>query len=86
MFYFGVNDDRCYPLDMDLMLRKHLTLMSGGTLDRRRMLGEAADYLRRYPDLFRHSITHRYPRSEVQRAYEVAATPSAGRLKVVIAH
>jgi L-iditol 2-dehydrogenase len=86
VFYFGVNDDRVYPLDMDLMLRKNLTLMSGGTLHRQRMLGEAAEYLHRYPDLLSRSITHRYPRAEVQRAYDAAATPSVGRLKVVIAH
>lgn len=84
VFYFGVNDDRFYPLDMDLMLRRNLTLMSGGTLERRRMLGEAADYLSRHPELVRRSITNRYPRSEAQRAYEAAARPSVGRLKVVI--
>lgn len=84
VFYFGVNDDRFYPLDMELMLRKNLTLMSGGTLDRRRMLEEAADYLSRYPELVRLSITNRFPRDQVQRAYELAATPAAGRLKVVI--
>ncbi|HJQ42202.1 MAG TPA: zinc-binding dehydrogenase, partial [Jatrophihabitantaceae bacterium] len=33
IFYFGVNDDQVYPLDMESMLRKNLTLMSGGTLD-----------------------------------------------------
>jgi L-iditol 2-dehydrogenase len=86
VFYFGVNDERFYPLDMDLMLRKNLTLMSGGTLDRQRMLAKAAGYLSRSPELVRLSITHRFPRSQVQRAYELAATPAAGRLKVVITH
>jgi L-iditol 2-dehydrogenase len=86
VFYFGVNDDRFYPLDMDLMLRKNLTLMSGGTLERRRVLAEAAEYLSRYPELVRLSITDRFPRDQVQRAYELAATPIAGRLKVVIVH
>jgi L-iditol 2-dehydrogenase len=85
VFYFGVNDDRFYPLDMDLMLRKNLTLMSGGTLERRRMLEEAGHYLSRFPELIGHSITHRYLRAGVQRAYEAAARPSIGRLKVVIA-
>jgi threonine dehydrogenase-like Zn-dependent dehydrogenase len=84
VFYFGVNDDRVYPLDMDAMLRKNLTLISGGTIDRTRMLGEAADYLTRYPQLVKSSVTHRFDRAEVQRAYDAAATPSRGRLKVVI--
>jgi L-iditol 2-dehydrogenase len=84
IFYFGVNDDRVYPLDMELMLRKNLTLMSGGTLERRRMLLEAAGYLEEHPDLLKLSVTHYFLRSEVQRAYEAAATPAPGRLKVVM--
>lgn len=84
IFYFGVNDDRVYPLDMDAMLRKNLTLLSGGTLDRARMLAEAGRYLARYPHLVRSSVTHRFARHDVQRAYDAAATPSPGRLKVVI--
>ena len=84
VFYFGVNDDRVYPLDMDAMLRKNLTLMSGGTLDRRRMLAEAGQYLQRYPQLVKSSITHRFARSDVQRAFAAAAAPAPGRLKVVI--
>jgi L-iditol 2-dehydrogenase len=84
IFYFGVNDDRIYPLDMELMLRKNLTLMSGGTLERRRVLLEAARYLEEYPELVKQSVTHYFLRSEVQRAYEAAAAPAVGRLKVVM--
>lgn len=84
VFYFGVNDDPVYPLDMTLMLRKHLTLMSGGTLDRVRMLTEAGAYLARYPHLVQRSLTHRFARSEAQRAYERAASWTPGRLKIVV--
>jgi L-iditol 2-dehydrogenase len=84
VFYFGVNDDPVYPLDMGLMLRKNLTLMSGGTLERPRMLAAAHDYLQRHPDLLRRSVTHRFTRPDVQRAYETAARPAPGQLKVVV--
>jgi threonine dehydrogenase-like Zn-dependent dehydrogenase len=84
VFYFGVNDDQTYPLDMQLMLRKNLTLVAGGTLDRSRMLTEAADYLSRYPELVKRCVTHRFDRCDVQQAFELAATPAPARLKVVI--
>ena len=38
VFYFGVPDDDCYPISMRTMLRNNLTLKSGVTLDRRRVL------------------------------------------------
>ena len=84
VFYFGVNDDAVYPLDMGLLLRKNLTLMSGGTLERRRVLSEATAYLGRHPQLVKHLVTHRFDRVDVQAAYEAAALPAPGRLKVVV--
>lgn len=84
VFYFGVNDEAVYPLDMDLLLRKNLTLMSGGTLDRQRMLAEAADYLARFPELVKASVTHRFRRADAQAAFDAAAIAMPGRLKVVI--
>src|SRR5262249_45719804 len=41
VFYFGVADDDSYPINLRLMLRNNLTLKSGVTLDRRRMLEQA---------------------------------------------
>ena len=38
VFYFGVPDDDSYPISMRTMLRNNLTLKSGVTLDRRRVL------------------------------------------------
>jgi threonine dehydrogenase-like Zn-dependent dehydrogenase len=84
IFYFGVPDDRVYPLDMEAMIRKHLTLMSGGTLDRRRMLADADAYLRRHPELADVLITHRFPVAEVQQAYDLAFRSTGDRLKIVL--
>jgi threonine dehydrogenase-like Zn-dependent dehydrogenase len=84
IFYFGVPDDLVYPLDMEAMIRKHLTLMSGGTLDRRRVLGDADAYLRRHPELVDVLITHRFPVAEVQQAYDLAFRSPGDRLKVVV--
>lgn len=84
IFYFGVPDDHVYPLDMEAMIRKHLTLISGGTLERRRVLAEADTYLRAHPELVEVLITHRFPVAEVQRAYDLAFRSPGERLKVVV--
>ncbi|GAA4259781.1 zinc-dependent alcohol dehydrogenase [Dietzia aurantiaca] len=84
VLYFGVPDEDIYPIDMEKMVRKHLTLMTGGTLNRRRALTRADEYLRAHPDLARALITHVVPVSEATRAYAEATTPAPGRLKVVI--
>lgn len=84
VFYFGVPDDPVYPLDMESMIRKHLTLLSGGTLERRRVLAEADEYLRRFPQLVDVLISHRFPVAEVQQAYDLAFRSPGDRLKVVV--
>ncbi len=84
IFYFGVPDDEVYPLNMQRLLRSNLTLMSGTTLDRRRVLAEAEQYLTAFPELVGALITHRFSRADVQSAFEVAVASSAGRLKVVL--
>ncbi|NKQ56165.1 zinc-binding dehydrogenase [Amycolatopsis sp. K13G38] len=82
--YFGVPDDDWYPLNMHQLIRKHLTLRSGTTLDRRNYLLQAGEYLRRYPDLMNCYVTDVYPVAEAQRAFESAIAPAAGRLKIVL--
>ena len=84
VFYFGVPDDPVYPIDMERMIRKHLTLMSGGTRDRRRMLKEAEDYLRERPELATTLVSHRYPVDRVQEAYDLSFRSASDRLKVVV--
>jgi threonine dehydrogenase-like Zn-dependent dehydrogenase len=84
IFYFGVPDDPVYPVDMESMIRKHLTLMSGGTRDRRRMLGLAEDYLRQRPEIATTLVSHRYPVDRVQEAYDLSFRSASDRLKVVV--
>ena len=84
VFYFGVHDSPIYPLDMQRMVRKHLTLMAGGTLDRVRMLAEAGAYLSEHRALVDAAVTHVFDVSDVQSAYDCALRPAPGRLKVSI--
>lgn len=84
VFYFGVPDSPIYPLDMERLVRKHLTLQAGGTLERPRMLDEAGAYLVEHPELLEEVITHTYDVSQAQSAYDCALKPARGRLKVCI--
>ena len=84
VFYFGVPDSPIYPIDMERLVRKHLTLQAGGTLERPRMLALAAEYLTDFPELVEATVTHVYALSDVQSAYDSALRPAPGRLKVCI--
>ena len=84
VFYFGVPDDDCYPVSMRHMLRSNLTLISGITLERRRMLAAADDFAREHPDLLPAYVTHTFGVDEVQQAFELAARPTPGRIKIVL--
>lgn len=86
IFYFGIPDDEVYPVNMEQMMRKNLTLMSGITpLDeRRRALAAADKYLRDHPDLPQQFVTHQFGLDRVADAYQLAFSPRVGRLKVVV--
>jgi L-iditol 2-dehydrogenase len=84
VFYFGVPDDDCYPISMRTMLRNNLTLKSGVTLDRRRVLREADAFAREHPDLLPNYLTHTFGVSDVQAAFELASRPTPGRIKIAI--
>lgn len=84
VFYFGVPDDDCYPISMRTMLRNNLTLKSGVTLDRRRVLARAADFAREHPDLLPAYLTHTFAVDEVQQAFELACRPDPTRIKIAI--
>jgi threonine dehydrogenase-like Zn-dependent dehydrogenase len=84
VFYFGVPDDPVYPLDMEAMIRKNLTVMSGGALERRRLLAEADAHLRAHPELIDVLITHRLPVARAQQAFDLAFGSTGERLKVVL--
>jgi threonine dehydrogenase-like Zn-dependent dehydrogenase len=84
VFYFGVPDEPTYPIDMESMVRKHLTLMAGGTLERRRMLREAEEHLAAHPTLVSTLISHRFAMADAQAAYDLAFRGTDDRLKVVV--
>lgn len=84
VYYFGVPDDRVYPVDLDGLFRKNLTLVSGITLERRRWLDAADAYLRRFPELVPAYITHVLPVGRAQEAFELAVAPRRGQLKVAL--
>lgn len=84
VFYFGVADDDSYPISMRTMLRNNLTLKSGVTLDRRRMLCSANEFARKHPELLSAYVTHTFGVDEVQAAFELACRPAPERIKIAI--
>jgi threonine dehydrogenase-like Zn-dependent dehydrogenase len=84
VFYFGVTDDEFYPISMRTMLRNNLTLKSGVTLDRRRVLRCADEFARVHPELLKNYLTHTFGIDDVQSAFELACRPSPERVKIAI--
>lgn len=85
VFYFGVADDEMYPISMRAMLRNNLTLKSGVTLDRRRMLELASKFAAEHPWLLGAYLTHTFAVERVQDAFELACRPVTERIKIAIA-
>lgn len=84
VFYFGVPDDDSYPMSMRTLLRNNLTLKSGVTLDRRRVLSAAGQFARDHPKLLPQYLTHTFTADQVQEAFELASRPSPQRVKIAI--
>lgn len=84
VFYFGVPDDDSYPISMRIMLRNNLTLKSGVTLERRRVLAAAAEFAAAHPELLSAYVTHTFPVADVQRAFELACRPTPERVKIAL--
>lgn len=84
IFYFGVPDDDSYPISMRTMLRNNLTLKSGVTMDRLRVLNRANDFACEHPDLLPSYITHTFAVADVQAAFELACRPVPERIKIAI--
>jgi threonine dehydrogenase-like Zn-dependent dehydrogenase len=84
IFYFGVADDDAYPINMRLMLRNNLTLKSGVTLDRRRVLELAGKFATEHPDLLGRYLTHTFGVGQVQAAFELACRPDPERVKIAV--
>jgi L-iditol 2-dehydrogenase len=85
VFYFGVADDEAYPISMRLMLRKNLTLKSGVTLERRRMLALAGKFADEHPELLGRYLTHTFGVDAAQAAFDLACRPDPDRVKIAIA-
>jgi threonine dehydrogenase-like Zn-dependent dehydrogenase len=84
VFYFGVPDDDWYPINIRRMLRNNLTLKSGVTLDRRRVLAAADTFAREHRDLLPNYLTQTFGVADVQAAFELASRPTPGRIKIAI--
>ncbi|BBZ11187.1 zinc-binding dehydrogenase [Mycobacterium branderi] len=84
VFYFGVADDDSYPISMRTMLRNNLTLKSGVTLERRRMLDLAAKFAAEHPELLGAYLTYTFGIDDVQPAFELACRPEPRRVKIAI--
>ncbi|MDG4664904.1 zinc-binding dehydrogenase [Mycobacterium sp. 236(2023)] len=84
VFYFGVPDDDSYPISMRTMLRNNLTLKSGVTMERRRVLRKADAFAADHPGLLDRYLTHTFGVDDVQAAFELAARPVPGRIKIAI--
>lgn len=85
VFYFGVADDDAYPISMRLMLRNNLTLKSGVTLDRQRVLELAGKFAAEHPELLGRYLTHTFGVDDVQGAFDFACRPIPERVKIAIA-
>ncbi|MET0900918.1 MAG: zinc-binding dehydrogenase [Mycobacterium sp.] len=85
VFYFGVPDDDWYPISMRTLLRNNLTLKSGVTLERRRVLQRADEFAAAHPELLGNYVTHTFGIDDAQAAFDLAARPTPGRVKIAIA-
>jgi L-iditol 2-dehydrogenase len=81
---FGVPDETHYAFPFARLFRKNATLVAGVTLDRRRSLELARDYLLEHRELLDPYITNVVPVAEAQAAFDLAVKPTAGRIKVVL--
>ncbi len=84
VFYFGVPDDDSYPISMRAMLRNNLTLKSGVTKDRRRVLTAANEFARQHPELLPSYVTHTFGVDDVQGAFDLACRPAPDCVKIAI--
>jgi threonine dehydrogenase-like Zn-dependent dehydrogenase len=69
---------------MRTMLRNNLTLKSGVTQERRRMLAAADEFACARPELLAAYVTHTFGVDDVQSAFELASRPTPERVKIAI--
>lgn len=81
---FGVPTSTHYAVPFTRLFRKNLTVLAGTTRDYRDYLVAAQRYLDRFPKLVGNYLTHEFAVSDAQAAYDLAAVPAPGRLKVAL--
>lgn len=84
IFYFGIPDDVYYPVNMQRLLRKNLTLTSGITLQRRTMLERAGEYLSSNAGLLETFVSHTFDYDAAQQGFELATAPTPDTAKITL--
>jgi threonine dehydrogenase-like Zn-dependent dehydrogenase len=84
VLYFGIPDQDIYPLDMEGMVRRNLTLKAGVTRDRAAMLALADKHLAEDLPAYRALVTDVLPFDRAQEAFARAAKPRPGQAKIVL--
>lgn len=83
IFCFGVPDEPQQTFALRTLFRRNGTLLAGTVLERSATLRAAQDHLRKHPEL-EQLVSHHFTVDEATAAFELAASPSPDRLKIVI--
>ena len=84
IYYFGIVEEAAQAVNLRQFQRKNLTLRSGITLQRRRMLAEADAYLAEHRDLETGYVTDVLHVVEIDAAFRRALDPAPEQGKVVV--
>jgi len=85
VYCFGIPVREAYPIDVFTVVRRNLRIVGGVTKDRRAVLGRALAHLRQRPHVATELVTDIRSGADAPAAYTAAGTPTAGRLKTVLA-
>ena len=81
---FGVPDESHYAFPFTAFFRKHATLLAGAATNRAAALAQARAYLHEHSGLLVPYVTDVLPATRAQEAFELAVSPTTGRLKLVL--
>jgi len=82
IFCFGVPDEPVYPLPMQQIFRKSLSVSAGVVTERRQALRAAIDHWVSDPGLADGYFTHTFALDQAQAAFSRASAPAPGQLKI----
>lgn len=83
LLIFGLVE-QYYVLPMHPFFRKRLTMSTGATTDWPRFLAAGEEHLNAHPELRDNYITHVFPMSRAEEAFECYGRPAEGRIKVAL--